>query len=154
MGTRLRTLWETAQNELKKKHFVFIPDKYGDALEKPDLFGEQVSIKFPSALRDIRDAAYCRAVGLNTAAVFHLMRVAERGMRALAKTLRVRLQKIKKAAKSAMTCPRCNFLISPATQARATQVPIDYAMWEEVLRALETKIKHLQASKKGKARDA
>src|SRR6266536_4281388 len=51
------------------------------------LFGDDVAKKFPSASVDIEEAGKCLALDRGTAAVFHLMRVMEVGLRALAKSL-------------------------------------------------------------------
>lgn len=56
-----------------------------------ELFGSRVATHFPSAEMDISEAGTCYAMGNDTACVFHLMRVVEHGLRALAKTLRVKL---------------------------------------------------------------
>ena len=50
--------------------------------------------KIRSAKGDIMDAVDAYALGLNTACVFHLMRIAEHGMRALARERKVKLIKI------------------------------------------------------------
>lgn len=52
-----------------------------------NLFGESVSNKFPSAIPDIEDAGRCIACAQGTAAVFHLMRVMEAGLKALSSRL-------------------------------------------------------------------
>lgn len=49
-----------------------------------DVFGDAVRTNFNSATSDIIEAGNCLAAECNTAAVFHLMRVAEVGLRALA----------------------------------------------------------------------
>jgi len=49
------------------------------------LFGPQVAEKFPSTANDIEEAAKCFAFGRSTACVFHLMRVLESGLRAIAR---------------------------------------------------------------------
>ena len=73
-------------------------------------FGESVSTAFPNATDDICAAADCLAVECNTAAVFHLMRVAEYGLRALAYDRRVKV-------------PRNR--------------PLELATWEDIIRELE-----------------
>lgn len=50
-------------------------------------FGEDVERVFPIAIDDIAEAGKCLALGLGTATVFHLMRVMEAGLRALAAEL-------------------------------------------------------------------
>jgi hypothetical protein len=53
-------------------------------------FGADVAIKFPSAVTfEIDEAAKCFALGRSTASVFHLMRVMEVGIRAVARCLSI-----------------------------------------------------------------
>lgn len=52
-------------------------------------FGEGVDGSFPAARRDITEAGNCYALDLHTACVFHLMRVLEKGLRAMARQLGV-----------------------------------------------------------------
>jgi hypothetical protein len=116
---------EDILNCLKKEvcdiQFAFVhPDKVG-FFEQHDLFGERVSSAFPSAQSEIQDAGNCLAGDLHTAAVFHLMRAAEHGLRALAGELRVRLR-----------------------------VQLEYAGWEEVIRAVDRKLTALRAKPRGK----
>jgi hypothetical protein len=73
------------------------------------LFGEKTVETFPSAKSDMTEALRCLALEVNTASVFHLMRVAEIGLRALAKDRRVSVAK----------------------------APIELATWEQIIRELE-----------------
>lgn len=75
--------------EMAKRNFIFIPQKMEGYFERDSLFGQEVESAFQKATKDIRDAGNCLALDLNTAAVFHLMRVAEFGLRAFAKKLGV-----------------------------------------------------------------
>ena len=52
-------------------------------------FGETVSKRFPKAAEDIAEAAKCLALQRPTASVFHLMRVMELALRALAQKLKI-----------------------------------------------------------------
>ena len=79
--------------ELKNRKFAMIENKKADFFEKENLFGENISKAFPSVKYEIRQAGNCLAMDFNTAAVFHLMRVAELGMRALARRLNVKCKK-------------------------------------------------------------
>lgn len=54
------------------------------------LFGQTVENAFPSAAPEIADAGRCRAAGLWTACVMHLMRALEPGLNALATSVEVR----------------------------------------------------------------
>lgn len=81
------------ENELLKRKFVMIENDKARFMELSALFGTDVFINFPSARDDIQASVNCLALDLNTAAVFHLMRVAELGMRALARHLKVKAKK-------------------------------------------------------------
>jgi hypothetical protein len=99
--------------ELFGIQFVHIPQLKSKYCEQSALFGEAVNKAFPSATSDIKDAGNCLAVDLNTAAVFHLMRATEFGMRALAVHLKVRLK----------------------------QKPIEHGGWSELIEQIEKKIR-------------
>jgi hypothetical protein len=97
---------------------VFIPPETERFLvEYKGTFYEPCNMKaFSPVIADIASAGDCLMAGLNTAAVFHLMRVAEFGLRRIAKDLNVKLPKKK---------------------------PIEYATWAEALRAIDVKLKTL-----------
>jgi len=80
--------------ELEKRKFAYIPLANAKYFERERLFGEEIYDAFPSAQPEIKDAGNCIAAGLSTAAVFHLMRTAEFGMRALAKERHVQIKHI------------------------------------------------------------
>jgi hypothetical protein len=106
---------------MAEKQFAFIPANKVRFFEQHDLFGGGVSAAFPSAQPEIKDAGNCLAADLHTAAVFHFMRAAEHGLRALARHLRVKLT-----------------------------TPLEYAGWEEVIRAIDRKLTVLRSRPKGR----
>jgi hypothetical protein len=53
------------------------------------LFGNDFETKFPSGLFELDEAAKCIALGRGTSAVFHLMRLMEIGVRAVAQSLQI-----------------------------------------------------------------
>ena len=69
-------------DEFDKLKFIYIESARTQFIDRDDLFGDEVKDKFPSAMKDLRDAGNCLACDCNTAAVFHLMRVVEWGLRA------------------------------------------------------------------------
>jgi uridine phosphorylase len=71
----LRELRQAIENELASRKFVMIENDKLDFFEQENLFGKQVAKAFPLARNEIRSAGNCLAMDLNTAAVFHLMRV-------------------------------------------------------------------------------
>jgi hypothetical protein len=106
-----------------REHKMYIPTiQQAEYYQKPKLFGDMVYEKFESARNDILEAGNCYATDNFTACVFHLMRVAERGMIALAKHLKI--QKIGKK-------------------------PVEYVEWGIVSKHLAAKIAELQQKPRG-----
>lgn len=97
--------------------FVMIETSKCDFLEHKNLFGKQVAKTFPSARDEIKAAGNCLAMDLNTAAVFHLMRAAEIGMRALAVNLGVKLTY------------------------KGKPKPIEHGVWDQIITQIENKIR-------------
>ena len=146
VATQLQDLYIVVHNEMGSKTFTYIPDGRRYLFEQENLFGDDVFHKFQGAQYDIKEAGNCLAADLYTAAVFHLMRVAEIGMRALARRLRVKIVKQKREKR----CPKCNAVIAKAGV--PTTTPIDYALWDEVLQELKKRVEFLENSKKGPRR--
>jgi hypothetical protein len=71
-------------DQLDSRYFFFVPLTRLDYYQKPELFGSDVVIKFPNAIDDIEEAGKCLALDRGTAAVMHLMRVMECGLKGLA----------------------------------------------------------------------
>lgn len=91
--------------------FAYIPQGNDEYFEQKQLFGERFNDKFPEASKEIKDAGNCLAADLDTAAVFHLMRAAEFGMRAIARERKVHIKR----------------------------TALEYADWERVLSELDKK---------------
>lgn len=77
--------------ELEQHHFLYIPSSRAKYLRKSSLFGPSVHKSFPEAREDIKSAGTAFAVELYAACIFHLMRVAEYGLRELGRKLKVQL---------------------------------------------------------------
>jgi hypothetical protein len=73
---------------LVKHSLLYISETDKKYYKKEALFGELVYEKFPNARTEIESAGSCHALGLNTACVFHLMRVIEIGGKALLSYMR------------------------------------------------------------------
>lgn len=110
LATQIQTVLESDHSPSQKRVFLILDTERDKLAKRTDLFGPAVSAAFPSADADIREAGNCLAAECNTAAVFHLMRVAEVGLRALARDRRVRL-------------PR--------------KQPLNLAAWETIVKELE-----------------
>jgi hypothetical protein len=89
----IKMLKDIIKAELDKRLFMFIPQDDANWYEKEDGFGIEVSEAFRSAIEDIKEAGNCFATGRYTASVFHLMRVLEHGLRALAKDVGLTFEK-------------------------------------------------------------
>lgn len=90
LGHHTKAIREALQDDLKERT-VFLPTiEQTPYFNNPKHFGDKVYDVFPLAHSDIVDAGNCYATDNFTACVFHLMRVGERGMRALAIHLKIR----------------------------------------------------------------
>jgi hypothetical protein len=88
LGGMLEQLRERIEDELSAQLLYQIPKEKGKFYTpKEPLFGSKVFKSFPSSRGDIEKAGRCYAVGLNTACIFHLMRVMELALRALGESL-------------------------------------------------------------------
>ena len=121
-------LRERIQDELADIIFMFIPKDEAPYFQNERIFGEEVAVKFPQASEDIAEAGNCLAMGRYTACIFHLMRVVEYGLRALAKDLRIK------------------FTRSPST-------PVELREWGEIINAIETKIGEIEKRKRTHKRE-
>jgi hypothetical protein len=88
LAKELGTLADVLRRELKGKVSLALTEKHAiDLFENPRPFDSNsvsVNDRFPDAVYDIQEAANCRALSRPTACVFHLMRVLEVGLVALA----------------------------------------------------------------------
>jgi hypothetical protein len=89
-------------------------------LDAKALFGEPVLTAFPDISQDVQDAGNAIAVDLGTAAVFHLMRAVEWGLRAFA--IDVGLSDV------------------VVNKKKRDTVPLAYSEWEKILNQLPEKI--------------
>jgi hypothetical protein len=89
LDARVNGIINLVRKELFKTCFGFIPTQKVEYFKKDNAFGPAVSLSLPSAAVEIKEAGTCLAGDLNTAAIFHLMRAAEIGLRALARHLKV-----------------------------------------------------------------
>jgi hypothetical protein len=85
---RLKTFIETIETEMRAQCFLELsPNKIDYFLQHNHLFSENFAKKFPSAAYDLDETGKCLAFERSTAAVFHLMRLMEIGLRATARCL-------------------------------------------------------------------
>lgn len=88
LGLNIRELEGRLTDELEARKFLSL-SPYEETLFQPVAppWGIQFQDKFPNATYDLDEAGKCLALGRSTAAVFHLMRVLELGLRAVSSTL-------------------------------------------------------------------
>jgi hypothetical protein len=114
----LRTLGRIIQEEMTEIKLVVIKSDKVRFFEKDELFGPEVAQAFPEANVEIKDAGNCLAADLNTAAVFHLMRASELGLRALAQKL----------------------------NAWQRSFPVEFAQWSEVIDEIKKELEKREAA--------
>jgi hypothetical protein len=113
--------------ELGKRKFLWVDNALSQYVDNDELFGPVVNASFPSAQYDIKESGNCLATGCNTAAIFHLMRVAELGLRTVAWDRRVKFPK---------------------------NSPLELKQWGEIFKGLEDAEKQIQSFPKTKARES
>lgn len=120
-------------DEITKRQFLLVPEGRKACINNQDVLGTQVREAFPSAIVDICEAGNCLAADCNTAAVFHLMRVVEFGLRALCVHLGLR----------------------QAKRGKGKYVPISYVEWETLLNQLNPRVDaKIERMKRGKAKQS
>jgi len=138
----LRTLWEIIEVEMRDHRFTciettkagYLNDLLGDPptvpeddREAPAPVWAYICKRFPIAKKDCEESVYCYALERNTASVFHSMRIAEIGLRALARRMKVTLPKGK---------------------------PLEWAEWQQVLKEMSNITEKISLTKKaGPAKD-
>ena len=118
MASSLNTLKASILKCLKNKKLLQVSHNRFEFVDEDALFGELVKQQYPTASRDLVAAADCFAAECPTAAVFHLMRAMEVGLRSLARDRRI------------------PFSDKPTVEKD----------WRQILRALETVVLALRAA--------
>jgi hypothetical protein len=117
ISVRIDTIVAGIIDNLESRKFMFVPSDqaayWGSALT----LGESLRAEFSlAALGEATEAGNCYAAGRWTACVFHCMRLAEHGLRKLAKRVHVTLNH------------------------KGKNYPVEYADWEAVITAIKNKI--------------
>ncbi|VIO70283.1 hypothetical protein [Bradyrhizobium ivorense] len=127
LNTRARAVRDAVETELRGLFYYQYPKRKGEKLLAWKDDWKTSRVAFPAIERDVFDATDCYALGHNTASVFHSMRVAEHGLRSLAKERRIRLAKKR---------------------------PLEWGTWQDIIKALDDEIKIVGSKKAGAAKDA
>ena len=126
----LHELQRLMRSEMETRKFFSIPERYAQLFDDPYPMLKDVSDAFPDAGLDIREAYNCLVLDRNTAAVFHAMRVAEHGLRFLARKVGVKLTQNRKP------------------------LPINFATWDGVITGIRNKITAAHKMNPGTRRQA
>lgn len=122
-------LRDTLCAELCDRMFLFVPAAKAQFFEQDALFGKSFhDTASPEVNSEIKAVGNCLSCDLNTAAVFHLMRMAEFGLRQLAHHLKVK--KVKR------------------------NVPLEFGTLDEILKAVGLKITTLAETTRGQKRQS
>jgi hypothetical protein len=117
LKVRLDYIIDGIHDNLKSRKFMFIPADQAVYWRGATIVGENFIAEFSlAAMEEVREAGNCFAAGRWTACVFHCMRVAEHGLRKLAKKVHVTLTH------------------------KGKNYPLEYADWEAVITAIKNKI--------------
>lgn len=109
--------------ELGRQKFLYVRQEYAGYIDQESLFGGQVKNAFPGAGFDIRESGNCLAAECPTAAVFHLMRSVEWGLRALGTKLGIRRL-------------RC---VNKKT-GKVKYAALPWAQWEDIINQIKSRI--------------
>jgi hypothetical protein len=89
MQFHIEHITERVVEELNEQLFLHIPSDKTKYYKHEDLFGSEIGTKFSKAREDLTNAGTAYALGLNTACVFHLMRVMEHCVQRFGQRLKV-----------------------------------------------------------------
>lgn len=119
----LTLIIRTIKAELRSKLFLYIPSHAAKYYEYGDILSDAGKTAFPLAYAELKLSGNCFAMSLHTACVFHSMRAAEIGVRALGRDLKV------------------SFSSS-----------IDHAGWHSILDQIDLKIRDMKNLSKGQGK--
>ncbi len=127
---RLDGIISGLQQNLQTRKFMYVPREQASFWNNLEQFGDDFLIGFPrTAVLEMTEAGNCYASGRWTACVFHAMRVAEHGLRRLAKRLRVTIK------------------------SKGKYCPLEYGDWDQVITATRNKITELRKLPRGPKRE-
>lgn len=127
MYTQLRALRECVEVELKEHHVYHYPREKAAILLNMEADWAKTLLAFEKARPDVFAGVDCFALGHPTASVFHMMRVAEHGLRGLARERKIKLP----------------------------SGPIEWATWQDMIQEIRGQANNLANTfSKGPKRDA
>jgi hypothetical protein len=93
-GKGIEELGNRLRDDLEGMQFLYVSPDLQELYARPEEnYGTQVITKFREARRDIAESSKCLAMERPTASVYHSMRIAEHGLRKVAKTFGISFPK-------------------------------------------------------------
>ena len=115
IGILIGALHDGILQHLRNRKFLFMPPEEAKYYQSEILFGAGIDVTFPEASADMLEAGNAYAANLNTACVFHCMRVAEFALRRIAAKVQIELTE------------------------NGKPLLVEFATWEKVLQGIENK---------------
>jgi hypothetical protein len=130
LRARLDGIGKSIENNLNARKFMFMPADHASYWNNPEIFGKYFILSFPEAASfEMLEVGKCFAAARGTACVFHCMRVAEYGLRKLARQLRVTIGD------------------------HGKKCPLEYGDWNKVITAVRNKISKIRQQPAGPKRE-
>ncbi len=124
LRNQAKTMLEAIHSELCFRRFAFVPTAKATMHDKFGLVWQEIWDKLSEVKEDSQRAIDCYALEQDTACVFHMMRVAEMGLRNIAKKVRVKLTD------------------------RGKPLPVEFATWNKVIDGIKSRITAVRAKPK------
>lgn len=121
---------DNVQHALESRLFMLVPPSRSPYWETPELFWRGSLAPFPKAIQvEALEAGACFAAARWTACVFHCMRIAEHGLRKLAR------------------------LVGATITHDGKPYPVEFGEWEKIINAIKTKLAQVRQLPRGAKRE-
>jgi hypothetical protein len=130
LHAQLNDAIEGVQHSLESRLFMLVPPGRSPYWETPELFWRGSLGSFPEAIQvEAIEAGACFAAARWTACVFHCMRIAEHGLRKLAR------------------------LVGATITHNGKPYPVEFGEWEKIINAVKTKLAPIRQLPRGAKRE-
>jgi hypothetical protein len=127
MAGALDRLYDDIQIGMRQEYFFRYPRDIATSVARATIDWKEVLDAFPSSRREIETGMDCYALGDYSGSIFHMIRIAELGLRAIARERGV--------------------------ESVGRDKPLEWGTWQDVFQAIEAKLKEVRQSKAGSERD-
>lgn len=86
-----KAMLQAIDGDLSRRYFGFIPSEKAKSIVFYEQDWATVLKRFPEVAHDVTETAHCYSLARNAACIFHSMKIAEVGLRTLAKTFRPKI---------------------------------------------------------------